>query len=42
MAGLGVEFERLTVNVIKSDGKNRMSLKEVDADLFKPDTNPWI
>jgi hypothetical protein len=42
MAGLGVEFERLTVNVIKSDGKNRMNLKAIDDDLFKPDTNPWI
>ena len=42
MAALGVEFERLTLNIIKSDGQNRLKLDKIDDIIFKPNTDPWV
>lgn len=41
MVSMGFEFERLTVNVVKSrDGKHKLVLQIADELIYKPINNP--
>jgi hypothetical protein len=42
MAAMGVEFERLTQTILKSEGAVKVVLGNLEEALANPSTNPWV
>ena len=41
MEKMGVKYERLTLNTLKSKGKYRLVMSKADDIISKPDEDPW-